>query len=74
MHIAAIRDCDSDILGNIDLDPTRHTMRETFQAGQIYRGYEHLRSASVDDAKQMYRRSTWGRQVIQIYANRHLVD
>jgi hypothetical protein len=78
MHVAAIRDTGSLIIGQRDLELDGLTgLREiSHRAGGtvwLYQGGRRLRPATGEERRTLPVMSVWGRQVIQLLAEKHFV-
>jgi len=78
MHVAAIRDTGSLIIGQRDLELDGLTgLREISHRDGgtvwLYQGGRRLRPATEEERRTMPVMSVWGRQVIQLLAERHFV-
>jgi hypothetical protein len=78
MHVGAIRDTGSLIIGQRDLELDRLTgLREiSHRAGGtvwLYQGGRQLRPATEEERRTLPVMSVWGRQVIQLLAEKHFV-
>lgn len=79
MHVAAIRDTGSLIIGQRDLELDGLTgLREISHRGGgtvwLYHGGQRLRPATGEERRTLPVMSVWGRQVIQLLAEKHFVD
>ena len=78
MHVAAIRDTGSLIIGQRDLELDGLTgLREVSHRGGgtvwLYEGGRRLRPATEEERRTLPVMSVWGRQVIQLIAEKHFV-
>jgi hypothetical protein len=78
MHVTAIRDNGSLIIGQRDLELDElDGLREISHRGGgtvwLYRGGRRLRPATDEERRTAPVMSVWGRQVIQLLAERHFV-
>lgn len=79
MHVAAIRDTGSLIIGQRDLELDSLTgLREiSHRAGAtvwLYQGGRQLRPATEEERRTLPVMSAWGRQIIQLLAEKHFVQ
>jgi hypothetical protein len=77
MHVAAMSDTASVILGWRDLELDRLTGREvTHRAGGtvwLYQGSQRLSPATADERRTLPVMSVWARRVIYLLAEHHFV-
>ena len=76
MHVAAIRGTGSLIIGQRDLELDGITgLREVSHRGGgtvwLYEGSLRLRPATAEESRTLPVMSVWGRQVIQVLAEKH---
>jgi hypothetical protein len=76
MHVAAIRDTGSLIIGQRDLalDGIAGLRQVSHRGGGtvwLYQGGQQLRPATPEESRTLPVMSVWGRRVIQVLANKH---